>query len=98
MTKDVVNIALVGRGTVGSAFLDIFRRSLPHLEEKSGVPLRVTWIVDRRGRAYQDRFQRPRITKDWRKPLKDPDVDIVVELIGGYEPARTLVLAALEAG
>ncbi len=40
----------------------------------------------------------PRVTDDWRAVVGDPDVDIVVELIGGYEPARTIVLAALNAG
>lgn len=96
--KSVVNVALVGRGTVGSAFLDIFKRNLPLLEEKCGARLRLAWIVDRRGRPFKDAVHKPRVTADWRDPLKDPSVDVVVELIGGYEPARTVVLAALAAG
>lgn len=98
MKKDTVNIALVGRGTVGSSFLEIFRRGLPMLEQKTGASLRITWIVDRHKRPYQDKVQRPKITADWRNVLRDPSVDIVVELIGGYEPARTLVLESLRAG
>jgi homoserine dehydrogenase len=96
--KDVVHVALVGRGTVGQAFLDIFRRNLPLLEEKCGAKLRLSWIGDRRKRPFKDGVHKPRVTADWREILKDPSVDIVAELIGGYEPARTLVLEALKAG
>lgn len=94
MKKSLVNIALVGRGTVGSALLDIFRRNLPLLEEKCGARLRISRIADRRRRPYPG----ARVSADWREVVQDPSVDIVVELIGGYEPARTIVLEALKAG
>jgi len=59
----------------------------------------VTWVCDKvRVNLPPDYAPMPRVTDDWRAVVADPDVDIVVELIGGYEPARTIVLAALNAG
>jgi homoserine dehydrogenase len=98
MIRDTVNIALVGMGIVGSALVDIFRRNLPLLEDKAGTRLRLSWIADLRRTPFKDPIQKPRLTKDWRQVVRDPSVDIVVELIGGYEPARTVVLEALRAG
>ncbi len=98
MMKDTVNIALVGMGTVGSSLIEIFHRNLPLLEEKAGAKLRITWIADLRRTPFKDAVQKPRLTKDWRQVVRDPAVDIVVELIGGYEPARTIVLECLKAG
>ncbi|HRY29696.1 MAG TPA: homoserine dehydrogenase, partial [Elusimicrobiota bacterium] len=67
------------------------------LESKAGAKMRLLWTCDKYGKPVPPRgVQKPRFTRDWRDVVNDPHVDIVVELIGGYEPARTLVLAALK--
>jgi homoserine dehydrogenase len=96
MTPASVNIALVGCGTVGSGVLALFQKNRGLLEAKAGAPMRLTWVCSR-GRPPAAAAG-IRHTTEWRRVVADPDVHIVVELIGGYEPARTLVLAALEAG
>jgi homoserine dehydrogenase len=97
--KQVVNVGLIGCGTVGQGLVKIFQKNLAALEEKAGTRIRLTWMCNRSRRpAIQIGPVRPRFTRDWRDLVQDPSLDIVVELIGGYEPARTMVLAALRAG
>ncbi|HNI56812.1 MAG TPA: homoserine dehydrogenase [Elusimicrobiota bacterium] len=99
MRKSLVTIGLVGQGVVGSGLLKVFEENLPVLEAKVGTRLRVGWVASRRRRTLPViGGVRPRFTKDWRDVVSDPAVDIVVELIGGLEPARTLILASLKAG
>jgi homoserine dehydrogenase len=94
-----VNIGLVGRGVVGSGVLDVFEKNLPVLEAKAGTRLRVAWVASRHRRSLPlIGGERPRFTTNWRDVVGDPAVDIVVELIGGEEPARTLILSALKSG
>ncbi len=99
MKDGAVHIGLVGHGTVGGGVVKLFHDNLPLLEAKAGTKLKLTWV------ASLDRppvpaigGARPRRTRDWREVVADPDVDIVIELIGGIEPARTIILSALKAG
>ncbi|MCO5761989.1 MAG: homoserine dehydrogenase, partial [Chromatiaceae bacterium] len=94
MKRGTVNIGLVGRGVVGSGVLDVFEKNLPVLEAKAGTRLRVSWVASRHRRPLPlIGGERPRFTTQWRDVVADPSVDIVVELIGGEEPARTLILS-----
>jgi len=93
----MVNIALIGCGTVGRGVLKILQGRLSSFEEKVGGKLNLRWICDRRKlKLNLGGLGRPRVTAHWEKVVNDPTVDIVVELIGGYEPARTVVLSALK--
>ncbi|MGQ0644002.1 MAG: homoserine dehydrogenase [Elusimicrobiota bacterium] len=99
MKKNVVNVGLIGYGTVGGGVADILRSHLAHLEGKAGAKIRLAWICNRSKKALPRLAPHaPRFTRDWRDVTSDPSVDIVVELMGGYEPARTAVLSALKAG
>jgi homoserine dehydrogenase len=94
-----VRIGLIGCGTVGLGVAKIFQKNLALLEEKAGVKLRLAWACDMHKRPLPAvAGERARFTKNWRDIVNDKSVDIVIELIGGYEPARTIVLAALNAG
>ncbi len=96
--KKTVNVGLIGCGTVGQGVVKIMQRNAALLEEKAGTQIRLTWVCDRIRRRLPPGANRPRFTQDWRQVMADPAVDVVVELVGGYEPARTMVLAALKAG
>lgn len=97
--KDTINIGLVGCGTVGLGVVKILQKNLALVEERAGTQIRLRWVCDKaKVTLPPDLPHPPEITDDWHKVVDDPDVDIVVELIGGYEPARTIVLAALKAG
>lgn len=93
-----VNVGLIGCGTVGQGVVKLLQSHLAVLEEKMGGELRLTWVCDRAKRPLPPGPHKPRFTTDWREVVEDPSVHIVVELVGGYEPARTMVLAALSAG
>ncbi|HEX6965534.1 MAG TPA: homoserine dehydrogenase [Gemmatimonadaceae bacterium] len=94
-----IGIALYGLGTVGSGLVDVIAARRAELEAHGGVELSLRHVVVRnpeRPRAVS--VDRTLFTTDWRAPLRDPGVDVVVEVMGGMEPARTVIHEALVAG
>lgn len=95
-----LHIALLGAGTVGSAVAEILLNQADTLTRKAGVPLRLKMV------AVRDMAKpRPflaghpvRLTDRPQEALEDPDIDIVVELMGGYQPAFDIIRGALEQG
>lgn len=99
MKNGAVQIGLVGCGVVGNGVVRIFQKNLDLLEAKAGTKLQLAWVASRRKKPLPPIGGiRPLFTKNWREVVADPDVDIVVELIGGEEPAKTVILSALKAG
>jgi homoserine dehydrogenase len=90
------NVGLLGCGVVGAGFVELLRRSAPLVLERSGVSVRIARVAVR-DRA-RDRQVDREIVGDADALFADPSVGVVVELIGGIEPARTLVLRAIESG
>jgi homoserine dehydrogenase len=94
-----VRIALLGCGTVGTGVVRLLRRNGAMLERKLGVPLELAGVADRSLRPDRKLgLTRSLITRNSAALVARPDVDIVVELFGGTEPARSLILRALRAG
>ena len=97
-----LNVGLLGFGTVGRGTWDVLRRNEEEITRRAGRPIRITWIATRTlDRARDGDARRRRRQPDQRRrrsSSRHPDVDIVVELIGGIEPARTLVLEAIAHG
>lgn len=96
---DKVCVGLLGFGTVGSGTAKIILENRQIIASRLGIPLALKWIADldidtQRGVAIEDGV----LTTDANQVLDDPEVDIVVELIGGYEPAKTFILKAIENG
>jgi homoserine dehydrogenase len=95
-----INVGILGFGTVGAGVVKVLFSHREELEEKIGAPLFLRAIADvditssRPGLTLTDLP----ITADPAKVLDDPGVDIVVELIGGLEPARSYILRALANG
>ena len=91
-----VNVGLLGLGTVGGGTVNVLRRNGNEITRRAGRPIRIT-------RASARDLSRPRIcdtddiqlTEDPFSIVNDPEIDIVVELIGGTESARELVLKAI---
>jgi len=97
--KNKINIGLIGFGTIGSAVANVLLRRRAALREKLGLELNLSWICDKdlsskRGVAVPRRI----LTRDFNKAINDPDVDIVVELIGGVHPAKEIILKSLVMG
>ncbi len=94
-----LRVALLGCGTVGAEVVRLLASSAEDLEQRIGAPLELVGIAVRRpGRARDLPVPAELFTTDAAALVARPDVDIVVEVIGGIEPARTLILAALGAG
>jgi homoserine dehydrogenase len=94
-----VNVGLLGFGTVGSGMAKILLQSPEVIESRLGATLALKWIADLdletdRGVAVDKGI----LTTDAEEVINDPEVDIVVELIGGYETAKRFILQAIEKG
>jgi homoserine dehydrogenase len=96
-----LNVGLLGFGTVGKGVFDVLARNGEEIARRAGRPIRVAWIGTRtldRVRVALRGVSGVQLASDPGMVAVHPDVDIVVELIGGIEPARTLVLEAIAAG
>jgi homoserine dehydrogenase len=94
-----VRIALLGCGTVGEGVVRLLRRNAAMLERKLGAPLELASVADRSLKPIPSLGVTAKlITRDAAALVVHPDIDIVVELFGGIEPARSLILKALAAG
>jgi len=95
-----IKIALLGLGTVGCGVVKILKSHGPELAERAGCRLALGRVADAdltRPREGLDLAGLP-LTTDAAQAIDDPSVQIVIELIGGLEPARTFILRALQAG
>jgi homoserine dehydrogenase len=96
-----LQVGLLGFGTVGRGTWDVLRRNEEEITRRAGRPIRITWIAERaleRAREVTRGASDVNLTDDAAKVLEHRDIDIVVELIGGIEPARTLILQAIDNG
>jgi homoserine dehydrogenase len=92
-----LGIGLLGCGTVGSGLVELLERSRDHLERRTGLSPRLARVLVRD--AHKPRaVDRALVTDDPEAFFGSEGLDVVVELIGGVEPARTYVLRALDAG
>lgn len=95
----VVKIGIAGLGTVGGGTFEVLMRNQDELVRKTGVPMSVRRVVCRNVERAQAKVgEAVLVTNDWHDLVNDADIDIVVELMGGMEPAKSLVLAAIAAG
>jgi homoserine dehydrogenase len=97
--RRAVGVGLLGFGTIGTGVVKLLRRNAAVIEERLGFPLRLVRIADldtARDRGVE--LAGIRFDADAEGLIADPEVSIVIELIGGYGAARTLTLRAIEAG
>jgi len=94
-----INIGLMGFGTVGTGVVKLLAEQAALLEHRVGAFLRLKRIADRHPDAPRPVQVDPKIlTPDPEQVIKDPSVDIVVELLGGITPTREFCLEALKRG
>ncbi|MDD5496785.1 MAG: homoserine dehydrogenase [Candidatus Omnitrophica bacterium] len=94
-----VKIGLIGFGTIGSGVVRVLRAKRAYLRDKTGVDLIISRICDKDLKTKrQVKVSRNILTKSISKVLYDPEIDIVVELMGGIRPARDIILEALRSG
>ncbi|MEY3944630.1 MAG: hypothetical protein RL697_643, partial [Pseudomonadota bacterium] len=94
-----IQVGLIGIGTVGGGVFEVLRRNQQEIKRRAGRGIEVT-MVSRRDQAKARAMvgEDAKVVADPRDIIRNPDIDIVVELIGGYTLARELVLEAIAAG
>jgi len=93
-----LKVALLGCGTVGSMVARLLIEQADDLQARIGRPLELVGIAVRRLELERPGIDRTLLTDDAMSLASRPDVDLVIELLGGIEPARSLILAAIAAG
>lgn len=92
----MVNIAVLGYGTVGSGVVEVINTNHDSINKRAGKDINIKYVLDLR-EFEGDPIQKI-LVHDYDIILKDPEVDIVVEVMGGVEPAYTFTKQALLAG
>ncbi len=94
-----VNVGLLGLGTVGGGTLNVLTRNVEEIARRAGKTIQVTHAA---AKSYDPEtlsgLDNVKVLDDAFEVVKNPDIDIVVELIGGYSPAKELVLEAIANG
>ena len=99
MTMKPIQVGLLGIGTVGSGVFNVLRRNQDEISRRAGRGIAITMVADldvERARGVVG--EGVQVVNDARAIIANPDIDIVIELIGGYGVARALVLEAIAAG
>ena len=94
-----IQVGLLGIGTVGSGTFEVLNRNQEEIQRRAGRPIQITMVADLdTARAQAIVGSAVTVVNDARQVIANPDIDIVVELIGGYGIAKQLVLEAIAAG
>ena len=99
MSIKPINVGLLGIGTVGGGTFTVLQRNAEEITRRAGRPIRITVVADKNLElAKKVTGGKCRVTDDAFSVVSDPEVDIVIELIGGYGVAKELVMKAIANG
>ena len=87
----VIKAALLGAGTVGGGVYEILMRQKEEMPKKLGAFVEIAKILVRDKGKKREGLDSDLLTEDWKEILEDPKIQIVIELMGGIEPARTYI-------
>ncbi|MFN0117398.1 MAG: homoserine dehydrogenase [Elusimicrobiota bacterium] len=93
-----VKIAIAGFGTVGVGTMQLLNDHKDDIEQRVGAPISVKWVCSRSRKRSPLIPKHIEQTNNWRDIVNDPEVDCVIELFGGIEPAKSLVVESLKNG
>ncbi|MDO9030643.1 MAG: homoserine dehydrogenase [Hydrogenophaga sp.] len=94
-----IQVGLLGIGTVGSGTFNVLQRNQEEIKRRAGRGIEITMVADLDvARAQSIVGPDVKVVNDARAVIANPDIDIVIELIGGYGIAKALVLEAIAAG
>ncbi len=91
-----MKIAILGYGTVGSGVFNVIRENSAIIEKKAGFPIEVKYVLDLR--EFPGNPVEPYLVHEFSTIIEDPEVDIIVEVMGGINPAYEYTKAALLSG
>lgn len=98
MEEKKVKAALLGLGTVGTGVYKLIHRRADVMERTIGAELEIARILVHNMNKKREGIDSAILTDNWREILEDDEIAVVVEVMGGIEPARTMILEALHAG
>jgi len=99
MQKNVIKVGLIGFGTIGRGVAKLFLNSASTINKKSGIKVELKKICDMDIKTDRGtKLPKDILTNNVNDLLNDPEIDIIIELIGGYKPALDFVLKALNSG
>ena len=99
IVKNNVNIGIVGWGTIGASVVGLLLERQRFFYERTGICLNLVQVCDKDIVSKRDiKLPKDMLTRDINKIIYNPDIDIVVELIGGIHPAKEIVLKSLLSG
>jgi len=94
-----INVGIIGFGKIGSAVVNVLQSRNRLLKDKGGVDIRVVKICDKDIKSRRPvKVSRKLLTRSLGKVLYDPDIHVVVELVGGLRPAKDIILESLRQG
>ena len=94
-----IQVGLLGMGTVGSGTFNVLQRNQEEIKRRAGRGIEISMVADLDiAKAQALCAPHVKVVSDARQVIANPDIDIVVELIGGYGIAKALVLEAIAAG
>lgn len=97
--KDRVNIGIIGFGTIGSSVAKLLIERRKIFRDRTGIDLNLRFVCDKDLSSKRGiNLPKSMLTKNPKRLIQDPDIDVIVELIGGVHPAKEIVVKALEAG
>lgn len=96
--KEKIRAAILGLGTVGTGVYKIIQKQHEEIPHKIGAELEVAKILVRNTKKSREGIDMTLVTDSWDEIINDDSIDIVIEVMGGIEPARTYISEALSRG
>lgn len=93
-----IKAALLGLGTVGGGVYKLVQRQKDEMYKKAGADLEISKILVHNIDKKREGVDASLLTNNWKEIIEDPEISIVIEVMGGIEPAKTMILEALRAG
>ena len=96
--QQTIKIGLLGLGTVGSGVYKIIERQKEEMVKKTGARLEIAGILVHNLNKVRDGVNTSLLTDRWEDIINNDEISIVIEVMGGIEPAKTMILEALNSG
>ena len=93
-----VYIGLLGAGTVGSGVIEVLNKNASEIEARVGAPVKIKKVLVKDVTKVRDGLDKSMVTDSFDDILNDKDISIVVEVMGGMNPAKDYMLRAFNAG
>ncbi len=93
-----IKVGLLGLGTVGSGVYKLIERQKTEMEKKAGANIEIASILVHDLNKKREGVDASLLTDNWNEIIQNKEIEIIIEVMGGIEPARTMILEALNVG